>query len=278
MNTLYTGIVEDIDDPKMLGRARVRVVGVHNPDKVELPTEYLPWAMVCQPVFSAGKDGVGLNHVGFVIGTTVLIMFKDSQTLQEPIILGTIQGQSAETETDLGYLATNTHTDRTIVKSKREGVYTSPDPSEQRPWAEPATPYNPRYTRNTVLQTKSGHVLELDDTEGVERVHIYHKSGSFIEIHPSGKIVIKSKANSFEICEASKYKSVKDDDHSTISGNKISETLGNSEEYVGGNKNEQTNGNLTVKIEGNVDVNVTGDYNIICGGNFAVAASRIDLN
>lgn len=278
MNTFYTGIIEDINDPKMLGRARARVIGVHNPDKVELPTEYLPWAMVCQPVFSAGKDGVGLNHVGFVVGTTVLVTFKDPNTLQEPIIMGTIQGQSSETETDLGYLATNTHTDRTVVKSKRDNVYVSPDPSEQRAWGEPATPYNPQYTKNTVLQTKSGHIIELDDTEGSERLHIYHKSGAFVEIHPSGKLVIKAVDDSFEICRASKYKSVKNDDHSTISGDKIDETLGNVEEYVGGNKTNKINGNLTVNITGNVDVNVAGDYRITCGGNFGVAASRIDLN
>jgi len=42
-----------------------------------------------------------------------------------------------------------------------------------------------------LLSQQSGHVIEIDDTDGAERIHIRHKSGSFIEFHPDGAIVIK---------------------------------------------------------------------------------------
>ena len=59
----YSGIVEDrISDPMKLGRCKVRVFGFHTPDKIELPTEDLPWAIVMQPVNSAANSGIGTSH------------------------------------------------------------------------------------------------------------------------------------------------------------------------------------------------------------------------
>jgi hypothetical protein len=42
------------------------------------------------------------------------------------------------------------------------------------------------------MTTRSGHLVELDDTPGSERVQVYHKSGSYLEILPDGTIVTKS--------------------------------------------------------------------------------------
>ena len=47
---------------------------------------------------------------------------------------------------------------------------------------EPASDYNTKYPFNTVHTTKSGHAFEIDDTEGHERVHWWHRSGSYEEI------------------------------------------------------------------------------------------------
>lgn len=58
----YTGVVEDIHDPLMLGRVRVRVVGVHTENKVLLPTEDLPWATPVLPITSASMN-LSLIHI-----------------------------------------------------------------------------------------------------------------------------------------------------------------------------------------------------------------------
>ena len=42
----WTGIVEDIDDPLMNNRLRIRINGFHNVNKTILPTDCLPWTMV----------------------------------------------------------------------------------------------------------------------------------------------------------------------------------------------------------------------------------------
>ena len=44
-----------------------------------------------------------------------------------------------------------------------------------------------------------GHVIEIDDTEGSERIHIYHKSGSYIEMFPDGKVIAKTMGDNLNI-------------------------------------------------------------------------------
>lgn len=74
-------------------------------------------------------------------------------------------------------------------------------------WFEPETPYAtvkgeaipPRdneskstvYPFNKVTETESGHIVEFDDTPGSERIQIFHRSGTFDEIHPNGDKVEK---------------------------------------------------------------------------------------
>ena len=40
----FMGVVEDINDPEMLNRVRVRCIGYHTADKALMPTGDLPWA------------------------------------------------------------------------------------------------------------------------------------------------------------------------------------------------------------------------------------------
>lgn len=88
---LWTGVVENRNDPLKLGRCQVRVVGLHTHDKTVLPTEELPWAFPMQPITSAAMNGIGTAPVGVVEGTWVIVMFRDDDH-QQPIILGTIGG------------------------------------------------------------------------------------------------------------------------------------------------------------------------------------------
>lgn len=88
---LYTGCIENRDDPLKLGRCQVRIVGIHTHDKSILPTEDLPWAHPMQPLTSAGLNGIGWTPTGPVLGTWVIIMFRDDDQ-QQPIMLGSIGG------------------------------------------------------------------------------------------------------------------------------------------------------------------------------------------
>lgn len=88
---LYSGVVENRQDPLKLGRCQVRVVGLHNHNKIEVPTADLPWAYMLQPTTSAGISGIGHSPLGPVEGSWVVVMFRD-ESQQQPIIIGSIGG------------------------------------------------------------------------------------------------------------------------------------------------------------------------------------------
>lgn len=66
-------------------------------------------------------------------------------------------------------------------------------------WQEPASPYNAKYPYNIVTQTESGHVLEVDDTPGAERIHTRHRTGTYQEMQPDGTMVTHVFGNNYHI-------------------------------------------------------------------------------
>lgn len=91
MSEFYVGIVEDRQDPLMIGRCRVRIIGLHSPDKTVFPTEDLPWAHPVGPIQSASMSGIGISPTGILPGSWVLVIFVDEYQ-QQPLMLGTLYG------------------------------------------------------------------------------------------------------------------------------------------------------------------------------------------
>ena len=90
--TWFVGVVEDRNDPKFLGRCRVRCLGLHTDNLEKLPTADLPWAHPMNPITSATISGVGQTPLGPVEGTWVVGFFSDGEEAQTPIIMGTLPG------------------------------------------------------------------------------------------------------------------------------------------------------------------------------------------
>jgi len=90
----WIGVVEDRIDPEELGRCKVRILGIHTEDKVQLPTSDLPWALPLQPITSAAISGKGTAPVGILEGSWVVGWFLDGDDMQQPIMMGTIGGKN----------------------------------------------------------------------------------------------------------------------------------------------------------------------------------------
>ena len=88
----FIGVVEDRNDPQKLGRVRVRCLGYHTENKVDLPTTDLPWASPVLPITSSGISGIGQSPLGLVEGSWVVGFFRDSTYAQEPIVIGSLPG------------------------------------------------------------------------------------------------------------------------------------------------------------------------------------------
>ena len=91
----FVGVVEDREDPKHLGRLKVRCLGYHTEDLGKLETKDLPWAHPMNPITSATVSGVGQSPLGCVEGSWGVGFFTDGKDAQMPCIIGTLPGVPA---------------------------------------------------------------------------------------------------------------------------------------------------------------------------------------
>lgn len=155
-------------------------------------------------------------------------------------------------ESDINRLATSTKISDTIVEIKREQRDLGIPIADGSDWSEPQTPYDATYPYNRVIETESGHIIEWDDTPGVERTHVYHRSGTFSEIYPDGIKVEKIVGNNYKIVMEEQYEHIQNRYNLTIDGpfNVI----------------VQNNANIVVK--GDVNLSVGGNLNTVVGGDY----------
>ena len=129
-------------------------------------------------------------------------------------------------------------------------------------WDEQASKYNAKYANNHVTRTESGHVFEVDDTPSNERIHEYHKSGTFKEIAASGNTVTRIVGDNYTVVAGNDFIKIKGSTNVTIDGNCNMYVAGNYNLLVDGNKNEVIKGNKTEKIHGRYDSDVQGEYDL----------------
>jgi hypothetical protein len=176
----WLGVVEDIQDPKQLGRVRVRIINEHDED---VDTGDIDWAHIIMPSTSACVDGVG-DTPNLAVGSRVVGFYMDGNEKQMPMVMGsfpTIPGNDASRHS-LSWL----HRGKNILTKDIIGP-------------EPSSPYAAQYPFNRTITTKGGHVIELDDTPGNARINIHHSSGAYIEINNDGRMVIKAPSDSIDV-------------------------------------------------------------------------------
>ena len=313
----FVGVVEDRQDPKHLGRVRVRCLGYHTEDLVKLPTSDLPWAHPMNPITSATVSGIGQTPLGVVEGTWVVGFFTDGPEAQQPMIMGTLPGVPSSlptkdavigfqdyananypkyTETDVNRLAVgdaeNPHSSLTIRKADRDlavgtaqidGVVEGVAPFSEDldtdnggKWDEPETSYGAVYPRNHVYESEGGHLREMDDTPGAERIHERHASGSGYEIGPDGSKVTRVKKDNYEIVTNDNYLHIQGTSRQTI--DKGLRVRVNSSGVAGNNYNIEVGQGSSVNVEvngGNINLTTLGTGED--AGDININASR-DLN
>lgn len=229
---LHRGVVEDNVDPLKIGRVRVRIFGIHSEknekagSKFEfVKTSELPWAEVMGGTGFGLVGGVGLSSV-LHQGTWVWVMLENNDP-NKPVVCGTIHGVNSEAPA--GKAASG------------KGFF---DPDGKFPPASSASrsdmnkKLDDAYTTMQVIETQCGHIIELQDTGGKERIKITHKTGTFFYIDPTGNIFVNGVANiQYDIAQ-----------------------------------------NATWNIGGDLKIKTGGNQNVENGGNHKVNAARIDLN
>lgn len=143
----------------------------------------------------------------------------------------------------------------TIVQAKEKDRLKGVSLPFDQSWDQPPIPYKAQYPYNKVTQTESGHVFEVDDTSGAERLHLYHTSGTFIEIDANGTVVTRKKGSSYEIIDKNGYIS------------------------VAGDASISARGGVKIFVGEDADIEVKGDVNLKCFNDITMqAAGRIDMS
>ena len=292
----FFGVVENIQDPKQIGRVQVRCYGYHSHKEEQIPSQNLPWATVMAPTTNSSFRGVDTTVHGLAVGSSVFGFFLDGEDAQYPMIMGSVPGQAPKKspnvqnsyahinstmnfladEADVGTMAqngppttpagksyvanlnaagtTNVNTATPPKLSAVDGVGFSDSYYDVPKWSLPP----PRggsdtssYMYNKFTMTKSGHVMEVDDTPDNERIMTYHKSGTYQEYDANGHLVTRVVGNNYEV--------IIGDDNIVIKGNANLTVEGNMRQLVLGNYNLEVVGDYTEKIHGTKKVKITGN-------------------
>ena len=163
------------------------------------------------------------------------------------------------------------------------GFWNEPDPKSIKKNANPYVAS--QYPYNHVHESESGHIREIDDSPGHERLFTQHRSGTFEEIHPNGNKVVKVIGDNYEIVAGSSNVSITGSVNITVEGTvrelikgdyilevegdytqkvhgnhfvKIGagESGGNREEEIRGNHAQQINGDRKTRISGLDDITI----------------------
>jgi predicted chitinase len=151
----------------------------------------------------------------------------------------------------------------TVVKKKDAvRVRAVPRALDLGSWDQPEAPYGAKYPFNKVFETESGHVQEFDDTPGQERIHTYHRSGTFQEIDPTGTQVNYIVGDNFVLMEKNGCINIRGECNITVDGN--------TNIYARTDANIQVDQNATIKVGNNLDIGVGTDVTMAVGGDFKV--------
>lgn len=247
----YRAVVINVQDPEQRGRVKVtcpEVFGSH----------VSPWVE-----YSGVYGGSIDNGMFFVpdVGSNIFIKFRNGIP-DLPIYDGASTAKLTPPQLSLG------RKDKTRDnKGKlKQDVFT-----KSLGFEEPPDNYGTQYPFNKTIKTKSGHLFELDDTPGSERVRLFHKSGSEIEYYPDG--------TKLETVQKDEYNNVKGKSNDLFEEDKLSRFLKDVGITIDGDGSIKINKSLTIFVEEDISIVSNGNFVLNIKGNFNVAARKnISLN
>lgn len=227
----WLGRVEDINDPERAGKVQVQIYNYFElPPVGRTQKEDLPWCIPLLPTTSPSINGVG-DTPQFVVGSRVMGFFVDGSNhglVSKPYIMGTMPiSPGDENKNSISFLARGKDT---VEEQKVSPVV--PDPA-----------YKAEYPLNRVIQSRKGHIIEMDDTDGNERIRIRHgTNNAYIEIAPSGSITIST------------------------SNNVIVAAGGTADIHARGEALIKADGNIKMNSDRNVEITAQGDITLAAAG------------
>lgn len=280
----FVGVVENNMDPQSAGRVQCRAFGVHGSIS-EIQTVDLPWAVVLNTGFSVPP-----------LNSWVFGVFIDGRDCQQPVVIGVLPtqmtapidpqmtGWGAFANQDYDLLAMGSRPqdlgqpsvpklarseyleDTYIMPLEATKVQDVPMAATDETWSEPGSSYGAKYPHNKVLETPGGHTIEVDDTPGAERIMVYHRSGSYVQIDPQGVVTDKSVGDKFGVNEENM--------HVYVGGTASITVAGDARVLVNGSMFHEVLGDYSLKVRGNAEFVASGQLNIQSADQLQVQGAR----
>ena len=157
----------------------------------------------------------------------------------------------------------------TIVQEKNNNRMRGAKLPGGEAWDEPTSAFNAAYPYNKVTQSESGHIFEVDDTPGSERLHIYHKSGTYIEIDSNGSMIKRTKGSSYEIIDRNGKIS--------IAGKADISINGACNIFVGNDANIEVEGDVNLTCHNDITAQAGGTFNLSAVEEFNIASGNVNI-
>jgi putative chitinase len=111
---------------------------------------------------------------------------------------------------------------------------------------EPIAAGQAQYPWNQAHESRSGHVIEIDDTPSAERLHWYHRSGTYTEFQPDGTMVSKAIKDAYLFVNGNSFRDIK--------GDETTKTGGQSYEKIGSEKVIEAGSTITLKNDSQIQL------------------------
>lgn len=121
-----------------------------------------------------------------------------------------------------------------------------------------------KYPYNNVMVSRAGHIMEVDDTPGGERLHWMHKSGSYKQMLPDGDVVNKSVKDHYDLTMFNKRYYVGGDHNLTVKGTEVQRKTGEVYHLHSNNYSNVVAGTALMKFSDLAEMQAQNILRIIC--------------
>ena len=268
LNAMYVGIVEDTNDPRGLGRIKVRIPALHGTNGNQsyfMPTKQIPWASPA--LLNGGTNDMG-QYIIPVKGSQVMVTFE-LNSFNKPVYMGTVPSNTSGRTKYYNDNDTIYSGDSVDINTNDRIRDLSVDSSTAVGSRAAQTDKQKMTTGKTVIyKSLKGATVMIDDADGVENIVFMDASGQKLQLgNNSGSALPRRGSRTTPTSGASTYMSLSNgqgDEISIIKGNIIIKT-GNREQIDLSDGNisiTNSNGDTISLNEGEVSISTANGESI----------------
>jgi len=272
------GKIKETDDYKVVGGliASAHVMGTKNADKLDKKDIA---GQRAEKYFTLGNTSLGGDATEFIRQYQEAGNYLPQTSTLNNEDLAKVSGFTDPNKkypkyeytglSDINKLAVSDRTHLSFQIKENKRIEKIPLARTDQTWDEPEPAYGAAYPYNQVIETEAGHIIEIDSTPNAERLQIFHKTGTYIEIDVNGSMVRKVVGENYEIMDRNNFVYVKGAQCLTVEGK--------TSILVKDNAQIEVEGNLSVTGHGDALVQAAGSMAVVAESAIVTAKNSLDI-